>query len=125
MFKLGFSLPARRRLYLDQFSHLPSGWVTASLVCAFAASSAAIDWPRWRGTDFNGISHETAWSTAWPADGPKPLWKTSVGTGFSSLAISGGRLYTLGNQNGTESIRHSEFGFPMRIFRTHCWFASQ
>ncbi|PYJ61197.1 MAG: hypothetical protein DME24_07160, partial [Verrucomicrobia bacterium] len=25
----------------------------------------ANDWPRWRGTDFNGISKETGWSTSW------------------------------------------------------------
>jgi len=64
----------------------------------------ANDWPRWRGTDFNGISKETGWSTSWPQEGPKQLWKANVGTGFSSIAISHGRAYTLGNINDTETI---------------------
>ena len=37
------------------------------------------DWPQWRGPDRNGISVETGWKTAWPKEGPKQLWKVSVG----------------------------------------------
>src|SRR3989475_2095246 len=64
----------------------------------------ASDWPRWRGAEFNGTSKETGWSVSWPQAGPKRLWKSSVGTGFSSVAVSHERLYTLGNQGGTEVI---------------------
>jgi outer membrane protein assembly factor BamB len=55
------------------------------------------EWPRWRGPDLNGISSETGWLEEWPAEGPRVLWRASVGTGFSSLAVSQGRLYTMGN----------------------------
>ena len=55
------------------------------------------DWPNWRGPEHNGISKETDWSTQWPAEGPKVLWRASVGTGFSSFAVSNGRVYTMGN----------------------------
>jgi len=105
MLDLEFLLPARCRLCLAQFSDPRTALVIALLLCDITSPRAtANDWPRWRGTDFNGISRETGWSTVWPANGPKPLWKTSVGTGFSSVAVGNGRLYTLGNQNGTESI---------------------
>ncbi|MCX6909742.1 MAG: PQQ-binding-like beta-propeller repeat protein, partial [Verrucomicrobia bacterium] len=51
-----------------------------------------------------GISAETGWTTQWPADGPKQLWKTSVGTGCASVAVSGGRVFTLGNQSDTDTV---------------------
>src|SRR5438552_8350589 len=54
----------------------------------------ANDWPCWRGPDHNGISTEKAWSSSWPGDGPKHLWKASVGTGFSSVSVVKGRLFT-------------------------------
>ena len=45
----------------------------------------------------NGISRETGWLAKWPDEGPKRLWKASVGTGFSSMSVSRGHLYTMGN----------------------------
>ena len=57
----------------------------------------AADWPQWRGPARNGVSEESGWLTTWPEDGPKVLWRESVGTGFSSIAISAGRVYTMGN----------------------------
>lgn len=61
-------------------------------------SVGAADWPNWRGPDHNGVSQESGWSSQWPADGPKQLWKASVGTGFSSISVANGRAYTMGNQ---------------------------
>ena len=47
-------------------------------------SASDYDWVRWRGPHLNGISDEKGWNAHWPANGPKPLWKASVGIGFSS-----------------------------------------
>jgi outer membrane protein assembly factor BamB len=58
---------------------------------------AAADWPCWRGPDHNGISKETHWKDAWPTSGPPIVWRANVGTGFSAVVISNGRLFTLGN----------------------------
>jgi outer membrane protein assembly factor BamB len=55
----------------------------------------------WRGPEGNGISTETDWASDWPADGPQKLWTDEVGTGFSSCAVVGGRLYTLGHKPNT------------------------
>ena len=68
------------------------------------ATAATFDWPRWRGPDLNGISKETGWSTAWPSGGPRQIWKTSVGIGFSSLSVANGRAYTMGNTAGKEIV---------------------
>ena len=64
----------------------------------------AADWNRYRGPDVNGISQETGWQTKWPDEGPKQLWKASVGMGFSSVSISQGRVYTLGNSKDVDTV---------------------
>src|SRR5882762_4284545 len=74
------------------------------LLGLFGYSGQAIDWYRWRGPDLNGISKETGWLSTWPKEGPKELWKASVGTGFSSMSVSDGRVYTMGNENNTETV---------------------
>ena len=55
------------------------------------------DWPNWRGPNRDGISKETGWSTTWLQEGPKTLWKDSIGIGFASMAVSGDRVYAMGN----------------------------
>jgi len=59
------------------------------------------DWPMWRGPLGNGISAETDWTSDWPAEGPKKLWSAEIGIGFSSCAVAGGWLYTLGHEPNT------------------------
>jgi outer membrane protein assembly factor BamB len=66
-------------------------------ISVFVSTVEAADWPHWRGPDRNGISSETGWTTTWPEEGPKVLWKHSIGTGFASIAVSTGRAYTMGN----------------------------
>ena len=69
-----------------------------------STSAAGQDWHRWRGPDLNGISKETGWTTTWPAEGPKRLWKASVGTGFSSISVANGRAYTMGNASDKDTV---------------------
>lgn len=68
-----------------------------SISSTLVVTTHANDWYRWRGPDLNGISTETGWQAQWPADGPKQVWKASVGMGFSSVTVSHGKLYTQGN----------------------------
>src|SRR2546425_1190039 len=84
---------------------LRHGLISSAVLLSLLASCAtANDWPNWRGPDHNGISHEKGWSTSWPSDGPKQLWKASVGTGFSSVSVATGRLFTLGNRDETDTV---------------------
>lgn len=78
--------------------------VVAAWSLAFPVALSAADWPRWRGPHLNGISDERGWLKPWPAEGPTILWRASVGTGFSSFAVSGGRVFTMGNTNGMDSV---------------------
>ena len=67
-------------------------------VVSIALPALAIDWPQWRGPNRDGVNPEKNLLENWPADGPKLLWRASgVGGGFSSIAISEGVLYTIGD----------------------------
>src|ERR1043166_2236048 len=60
------------------------------------------DWNQWRGPNRDGISPDTDLLKQWPAGGPSLAWKsTSIGDGFSTVSISGTRLYTLGDVGGS------------------------
>jgi len=78
------------------------------LVCyvvffAKTANSQA-DWYQWRGPNRDGVSTEKGGLSVWREDEPKVLWETSVGTGYSSMSISNGRLYTLGNSEKQDTV---------------------
>jgi len=62
------------------------------------------DWHQWRGPDGNGISTEKGWLSVWSEGEPKQLWKISVGNGYSSVTVSDGRIYTMGNAAGTDTV---------------------
>ena len=77
------------------------------LVCCFALSTSAQsgDWPQWRGPNRDGVSKETGLLKQWPTDGPPLVWKaTGAGTGYSSLAIAAGRIYTMGVRGDREYV---------------------
>ncbi|MBN1361449.1 MAG: PQQ-binding-like beta-propeller repeat protein [Sedimentisphaerales bacterium] len=83
--------------------------VLHSLVCVVACLSivgqvCADDWPNYRGPNRDGISKETGWNTTWPAEGPKVLWKASIGIGFASMAVVDGRVYAMGNRNDQDTL---------------------
>ncbi len=73
------------------------GFVISVIGLSRYGAAEAADWPNWRGPNHNGISNETGWSATWPKDGPKLLWKKSIGNGFCSIAVNNGRAYTMGN----------------------------
>lgn len=75
----------------------------ACLSLSLAVTTAA-DWPNYRGPSHDGISKETGWTTEWPANGPKILWKAKVGMGFSGVVVANGRAYTQGNANEQDTI---------------------
>jgi outer membrane protein assembly factor BamB len=63
------------------------------------------DWPQWRGPNRDGISTETGLLNSWPNDGPPLLWSTrGAGRGYSSVAVSDGRIYTMGNRGSSEDL---------------------
>lgn len=67
--------------------------------------AAGPEWPGWRGPARDGVSQETGLATQWPASGPPLAWKASgMGSGFSSLAVVDGSIYTLGDRDGAQYL---------------------
>ena len=58
-----------------------------------SALSDAADWPLYRGPNQDGISPEKV-DIQWSGDGPKVVWRTPTNTGFSSFAVSDGKVFT-------------------------------
>ena len=70
-----------------------------------ASNQTPADWPQWRGPNRDGKSAETGLLTEWPAGGPPLAWKAGgAGTGFSSMSVAAGKLYTVGARGGTEYV---------------------
>jgi outer membrane protein assembly factor BamB len=77
-------------------------YVTAS---AQVAGRAALEWPGWRGAQRDAVSPDTALLKSWKPGGPALVFKaTGLGTGYSSVAVAGGRIYTLGDKDGSQHL---------------------
>jgi hypothetical protein len=58
-------------------------------------------WPGWRGPNRDCVSKETGLLDAFPTAGPPIKWHVDgMGTGYSSVAIDNGRIFTLGSISG-------------------------
>jgi outer membrane protein assembly factor BamB len=68
-----------------------------ALLCLWIAfPSSALDWPNYRGPNYDGISEETI-----PANLPAELpvkWRAQVGIGFCTVSVVGDRVLTMGNR---------------------------
>jgi outer membrane protein assembly factor BamB len=76
-------------------------------LCASVSTTAQSpgDWPQWRGPNRDGISKETGLLKQWPEGGPTLVWKANgAGTGYSSMSVSKGRIYTMGLRGDREYI---------------------
>ncbi len=74
-----------------------------------------VEWATWLGPEGNGISRETGLITTFPEDGPKILWRAELGTGYSGLTVSDGRVFTLFGRQGREYVAcfHAMTGEPL------------
>ncbi len=91
----------------------------AALLCAFlcvgvlmhlyppaasAEDSAVSDWPQFLGPNRDGTTPESGWRTDWDDQPPEKLWERDVGTGYGSVAVRDGRVYTMGNADRTQDV---------------------
>lgn len=72
-----------------------------ALVLPANLSAAEKDsWPQFRGPNRDGLSPDTGLLKQWPKDGPPLTWKAAgLGTGFSSVAVANGRIFTMGDKD--------------------------
>jgi outer membrane protein assembly factor BamB len=91
---------------MNRFFFGPAMFLLAALYCQAASRVFATDWPQWRGPHRNGHVSE---GMPLPANLPaalKPVWKISVGGGFSAPIIVGNKLVYL-DENGTHELAHA------------------
>ncbi|MHC4989137.1 MAG: outer membrane protein assembly factor BamB family protein, partial [Planctomycetota bacterium] len=69
--------------------------ISVVMMCVSAVVFAA-DWPNWRGPNYDGISTETDWNPK-ALENPEITWTAEIGTGFSSVSVADGKVYTMGN----------------------------
>lgn len=67
-------------------------------------AAATAEWPQFLGPDRNGISRETGLIDAFPADGPKKVWRVEGGVGMSGLVVSRGRVLTMIQRDGKQLL---------------------
>jgi len=76
--------------------------LAALAAAGLISNSALCDWTFYRGPLQNGVSTEKL--PALPTGDLRQLWKTNVGIGTSSITVSGGHAFTMGNAGDQDSI---------------------
>ena len=77
------------------------------LVSLFSTSAYCAelpDWDRWRGPNGNSIVYEKGWSPDALRGEPKYVWRAAVGYGYSAPCIAGDHLYTMGHDDGMDTV---------------------
>jgi len=110
---------------MGDVSRAHGGWRDACwgfLIGALALNSGfciAEDWPQWRGPRRDGVSLETGLLTIWPASGPQLAWQASgLGTGYSSVVVENGRVWTLGAVAGEVVVSACRASTGERLWQT-------
>lgn len=77
-------------------------FIGLGIAAAVNSVVTAADWPTFRGAKRTAVAPDENLLPNWPEVGPKLLWETAgAGRGYSSLAIAGDRIYTLGDAPST------------------------
>ena len=76
-------------------------WLSTLCLAVGTATARAQDvsWPQWRGHNRDGKSAEHGLLQQWPEGGPPLAWRADgIGIGMSSLSISQGHAFTMGDK---------------------------
>jgi outer membrane protein assembly factor BamB len=77
---------------------MPAQTSRGILLAAACVTLAGADWPTFRGADRSAVAPDTDLLERWPAEGPPLVWEAQgAGRGYSSPAIAGERIFTLGD----------------------------
>lgn len=80
---------------------------SALLITLFGTSAycqALPDWDKWRGPNGNSIVDEKDWDPGALSPEAKYVWRATVGFGYSALCIKGDYLYTMGSDDGIDTV---------------------
>jgi len=77
--------------------------ILISLTCT---SGNGGDWPQILGPHRNGVAIDEKIADVWPESGPQRIWDCDVGSGFSGVAVSAGKVvlfHRVGNEDRIEA----------------------
>jgi prepilin-type processing-associated H-X9-DG protein len=84
---------------------LLSFWFVVPAVAQESRLAPAAGWPQWRGPNRDAVCIETGLLQEWPEGGPPLLWKhTGLGGGYSTPAITGGKIYGMSYRGNNEVV---------------------
>ncbi len=64
----------------------------------------AADWANYMGPKFDGIYQEDGLKLNFTNNKPSSAWKVQLKTGFSSVTVSNGRVYSMGHAAGQDTV---------------------
>ena len=64
----------------------------------------AADWPQWLGPHRDSVWQEDGLLDAFPADGPRVLWRQPIGGGFAGPAVADGRVFVMDYQTAEPPV---------------------
>lgn len=96
------------RIHVRRLSVLAVIGISSVFLTSYAQSQTPPqkpgNWPGWRGPNRDGISTESQWMASLPKEGPKQLWKFSLGPGCASVSVSLCRVYAMGNKKDFDIV---------------------
>lgn len=87
--------PSFGRMMRPAFPIVPMALLAASSVNLIPVASHADDWPQWLGPKRDGVWRETGIIDNFPPAGPRVLWRTLIGAGYSGPSVAAGRVYVM------------------------------
>jgi outer membrane protein assembly factor BamB len=79
-----------------------------SIVCLILMGSTVFsqsaDWNQWGGASRNFKSAAKGLAASWSASGPRKLWQRQFGDGYSAIAATDGKLFTMYRKGETETV---------------------
>jgi outer membrane protein assembly factor BamB len=89
-----------------------TSWTLLFLVVAAVPTAAGQtvpkasgNWPQWRGPKRDNLSADRNLLKTWPEGGPPLFWEVhGLGTGIAAVAVSGGRVFTVGYLGDSEYL---------------------
>jgi outer membrane protein assembly factor BamB len=80
-------------------------------ICALLAAGfhlRADDWPQWLGPKRDSVWRESGILEKFPKDGPRIVWRTGIGPGYTGPAVASGRVFVSDRQQATVFTNSSE-----------------
>lgn len=96
--------PTPEEQFLQEMARRDAGSVAVISDVDTEALAKPAQWPGFRGAGRLGVQQGVKFSADWQANPPQEKWRTKVGPGWSSFAVSGNFLYTQEQRGENEAV---------------------